>query len=149
MPFALGIPLLPVYGWVGATGGVPSSFGVLIPAAVLAGAALAVANARADEGRDRAAGTASVATRLGDQWSWRVNAGLLAVVVAAAAVTLLAGEAGTGALAAATAATGIIVAGLALGRSDDPGRRERAWELEAVGVALLAAAWLAGVPLTG
>ena len=28
-------------------------------------------------------------------------------------------------------------------------RRERAWELEAVGVGLLAAAWLAGVPLSG
>ena len=104
LPFAVGIPLLPVYGWVGAAGTVPSSFVVLIPVAVLAGAALAVANARADEARDRRAGTASVATALGDPWSWRLNAVLLGGVVLAAAVTLIAGESAPAALAAAAGA---------------------------------------------
>ena len=149
LPFAVGIPLLPVYGWVGAAGTVPSSFVVLIPAAVLAGTALAVANARADEARDRRAGTASVATALGDPWSWRLNAVLLGGVVLAAAVTLIAGESAPAALAAAAGATGVVAVGLGLGQSTDPGRRERAWEIQAVGVALLATAWLAGVPLTG
>ena len=46
LPFAVGIPLLPVYGWVGATGSPPGFFAVLVPMAVLAGAALAIANAR-------------------------------------------------------------------------------------------------------
>ena len=149
LPFAVGIPLLPVYGWVGATGGVPRSFAILIPVAVVAGAALAVANARADEARDRAAGTVSVATRLGARWSWRAEVALLAMVVGAAMVTLLAGGAGTIALVGAVLATGVIAVGLVLGRSNDPVDRERSWELQAVGVALLAAAWLAGVPLTG
>jgi len=149
LPFAVGIPLLPVYGWVGATGGLPRSFAVLIPVAVVAGAALAVANARADEVRDRVAGTVSVATRLGGRWSWWAEAGLLAVVVGAAAVTLLAGRPGIVGLVAAVIATGVIAVGLALGRADDPSRRERSWELEAVGVALLGVAWLAGVPLAG
>jgi hypothetical protein len=31
----------------------------------------------------------------------------------------------------------------------DSARRERAWELEAIGVAVLAAAWLASTPLGG
>ena len=149
LPFAVGIPLLPVYGWVGATGGMPRSFAILIPVAVVAGAALAVANARADEARDRAAGTASVATRLGGRWSWRVEAALLVVVVGAAVGTLVASGAGAAALVAAVVAAAAIVVGLAVGRADDATARERAWEVEAVGVALLAAAWLAGVPLAG
>jgi hypothetical protein len=41
----------------------------------------------------------------------------------------------------------IVAVGLVVGRSDDAGRRERAWELQAVGVAILAAAWLVGAPL--
>ncbi len=149
LPFAIGIPLLPVYGWVGATGGLPRAFAVLIPVAVVAGAALAVANARADEARDRAAATVSVATSLGGPRSWLVEAGLLTVVVLAAFVTLLVGGAGVIALGAAILAAGVIGVGLVLGRSDDPDRRERSWEIEAIGVALLAAAWLAGVPLAG
>lgn len=147
LPFAVGIPLLPVYGWLGATGGLPPSFVILVPVAVVAGAALAIANARADEDRDRAGGTVSVATRLGARWSWRVEAGLLGLVVGAAMVTLLAGGAGVVALGGAVVATGVIAVGLVLGRSGDPVGRERSWELLAVGVALLAAAWLAGVPL--
>jgi 4-hydroxybenzoate polyprenyltransferase len=147
LPFAVGIPLLPVYGWVGATGAVPASFGVLIPAAVIAGAALAVANARADEARDRASGTVSVATRLGSPWSWRVDAALSSVVVAVAIATLFSGGAGPVPLAAALVAAVIVAVGLVVGRSDDAGRRERAWELQAVGVAILAAAWLMGAPL--
>ena len=149
LPFAVGVPLLPVYGWVGATGSVPPSFAVLIPVAVAAGAALAVANARADVARDQAAGTASVATRLGDVWSWRVNAGLLLGVVVAALATMLSGAAGAAEVVTAGIAAAVLVVSLAIGRVADPGRRERAWELEALGLALLAVAWLTGLPLTG
>ena len=77
LPFAVGIPLLPVFGAVGATGSVPGSFAILVPMAVLAGAGLAVANARADLDVDAAAGTTSVATRLGPRWSWWVDLALL------------------------------------------------------------------------
>jgi len=149
LPFAVGIPLLPIYGWVGATGGVPPTFALLIPTAVVAGAALAVANARADEERDLAAGTVSVATRLGSPRSWQVEAALLAGVVGTAVSTLLSAGDIPAALVAALVAVAIITAGLVVGRSDDAGRRELAWELEAVGVALLAVAWLVGVPLAG
>ncbi len=86
---------------------------------------------------------------------WAVQAILLVAVVGVAWLTLVAGTAGQGAIgrqaaiAGALAATVVIAAGIALGRRGDPARRERAWELEAIGVGLLAAAWLAGVPLTG
>ena len=147
LPFAIGIPLLPVFGWLGTTGGLPASFAVLLPVAVIAGAALAVANARADAERDAAAGVDSVATRLGLERSWALHAGLLALVVALAIVTLVAGAAQPAALLAAVGAGLVIGFGVALGHRADSERRERAWELEAVGVALLAAAWLAGTTL--
>jgi 4-hydroxybenzoate polyprenyltransferase len=153
VPFAVGIPLLPAYGWLGTTGGLPASFAILLPTAVLAGAALAVSNALADVERDATAGTDSVATRLGAGKAWAAQAILLAGVVGAAWLTLAVGGGGQGAIggsvpiAGALGATVVIGTGIALGRRGDAARRERAWELEAIGVGLLAAAWLASVPL--
>jgi 4-hydroxybenzoate polyprenyltransferase len=153
LPFAVGIPLLPVYGWLGAAGDLPGAFAILLPAAVLAGAGLAISNALADVERDTAAGTESVATRLGTGRAWAVQATLLTVVIGAAWLTLAVGGPGGRAVGGAAAAVGALVAtvvigaGIALARHADPARRERAWELEAIGVGLLAAAWLAGVPL--
>jgi 4-hydroxybenzoate polyprenyltransferase len=149
VPFAVGIPLLPVFAWLGSTGTVPASFAILIPVAMVAGSALAIANARADLERDAAAGIASVAVRLGPGRSWAVAAGLLAFVVAAAIVTLVRGDAATGTILIAAGAGVLVGAGIALGRGGDSARRERAWQLQAVGVALLAAAWLAGIELAG
>ena len=80
----MGIPILPVYGWFGAAGELPDFFAALVPMAVLAGAALAIANARADLERDQAAGTVSVATRLGLDGSWRLHAVLWLATAAVA-----------------------------------------------------------------
>ena len=54
---------------------------------------------------------------------------------------------GTAALALVGAVFGVLVvsAGTWLGRDGDAPRRERAWEAQAVGIAILAAAWLAGM----
>ncbi len=149
VPFAVGIPLLPVFGWLGTAGTLPESFAVLLPVAVLAGAALAVANARADMERDTAAGIDSVAIRLGSAGAWGIHAALLAMVVVAALVTVIAAASTPWAIALVAGASGVVVVGVALGRVGDARRRERAWELEAVGVGLLAAAWLAAAPLGG
>ena len=89
LPFAAGIPLLPVFGWLGTTGRLPGVFAMLVPVAVVGGAALAIANARADAERDAAAGTDSVAVRLGPGRAWAVNAGLVTAVILAAVGTLL------------------------------------------------------------
>lgn len=147
VPFAVGIPLLPVFGWLGTVGTLPASFAVLMPVAVVAGTALAIANARADLERDAAAGVDSVAVRLGSDRAWTIEAALLAVVVGAAVVTLALTGAPTGALAVAIGAGVVVAIGIALGRSIDSARIERAWQLQAVGVGLLGAAWLAGMEL--
>lgn len=144
LPFALGIPLLPVYGWVGVGSALPSRFLVLLPLAIMAGAALAIANARADLDPDRRTGTDSVAMRLGPDRSWLVASGLLVVVVAAAIGWLAFIASPWPAMVGAVAAGGIMLVGMALGRSADRGHWRLAWEIEAIGLALLAAAWLGG-----
>jgi 4-hydroxybenzoate polyprenyltransferase len=147
LPFAVGIPILPVYGWLGGAGELPAFFAALVPMAVLAGAALSIANARADVERDQAVGTMSVATRLGLEGSWRLHA----VLWLGAAGVALGWLAFRGAeplrLVAFVAATGLIVAVVIWSRDRAPVGRERAWEFEAAGAALALLMWLiAAIP---
>jgi 4-hydroxybenzoate polyprenyltransferase len=145
LPFALGIPLLPVYAWLGAARSLPAEFAVLVPAAFLAGAALAIANALADLERDAAARAPSVAVALGRERAWLIHAVLhVAVVALAFASSLVAGRP-VGPLVGIGVAAFLIAVGVLAARSLDAGRRERGWELEAIGVAGMAVAWLAGL----
>jgi 4-hydroxybenzoate polyprenyltransferase/geranylgeranylglycerol-phosphate geranylgeranyltransferase len=142
LPFAVGIPLLPVFGWFGAAGTLPPWFLALVPTAAVAGAALAIANARADLERDRAAGIGSVAVHLGEPWSWRAHAVLWLIVVGVALGWLAAAGSGPAALVLVAGAAAPVAIGVAVGRAGEPARRERAWEIEAVGALVLAVAWL-------
>jgi 4-hydroxybenzoate polyprenyltransferase len=150
LPFALGIPLLPVYAWLGVAGHVPGMFLVLVPTAFVSGAGLAIANALADLERDRDAGVRSVAGRLGRAGAWTADAMLQGTVVAVALASLLGAGASPQILVGAAAATAVLLGGVRLSRLVSPGARERGWELQAIGTALLAAAWIAGVaPIAG
>ncbi len=145
LPFAIGVPLLPVFAWVGGASRLPPSLALLLPAAMAAGTAVAIANARADLERDVAAGRQSVATRLGSDRSWVVQAVVMVGVILVAGGSLWFRET-PGTIRLGTLIAGlVIVAGLALGRRGSPLRRQRSWEIQAVGVAALAAAWLAGL----
>ena len=150
LPFALGIPLLPVFAWLGATGRVPELFLVLVPTAFISGAGLAIANALADVERDAEAGVRSVARHMGPAGAWTAHAMLQATVVAVAGASLLGAGAGIPLLLAAAGSTVVLLAGVYLVRSASAASRERGWELEAVGTALLAAVWIAAVaPVAG
>jgi len=152
LPFAVGIPVLPVFGWVGATGGLDPMFTVLVPAAVAAGAALAISNSLVDVERDREAGASSVALALGEGTARAVEIALLAGIVAAAAGSVLAFGGGW----QAAALVGLLgclplLAVRVAGPADpealaDPGRRELAWRVQAIGLGLLAVAWIAAIP---
>ena len=142
LPFAVGIPILPVFGWVGATGGVHKAFGLLVPAAVAAGAALAIGNALVDVERDRAAGRTSVAARLGPTMASRVAAILLALVLIAALSSAAAVGASAPLLLGLLVAGGVPVAAAALAGGQVPSSRESAWRIEAVGLAVLAIGWV-------
>ena len=145
LPFAIGIPILPIYGWLGAVGSLPPLFIALTPTAVLAGAALAIANARADVERDLAAGTVSVATYLGLEGSWRLHAGLWSAAVAISLGWAVFHGVGPAHIATVLGAAGLIAAVVLWSRQRDPGGRERAWEFEAVATALALSVWLAAV----
>ena len=146
LPFAVGIPILPLYGWLGATGAVAPFFVVLLPVAALAGAGLSIANTRADMDRDRAAGTSSVALALGDRWSWIVGTGVLVLAFVLAVGWAISAGQGSAASVAVVAAGGVVVlVGLILGRATGAARRERGWQVQAVGVAVVAIGWVAGV----
>jgi 4-hydroxybenzoate polyprenyltransferase len=143
LPFAVGIPMLPVFAWLGVRGDLPEAFVVLIPAAVVAGAGLAVANAGADLERDEAAGRGSVAIRLGLERAWLVSAALLGGATVLAFGTLVVRQPPNVAWLAVAGAGAVVLIGVGLGRRGSAVRRERAWEVQAIGTALLAAAWLA------
>lgn len=153
VPFAVGLPLLPVYGWLGATGGLPVLFLALVPIAVLEGAALAVANAVVDLERDAAAGTGSVALHLGARRSSLAVLALQAAVATLAMLTAAVVGAPGGWLAATALAALVPIGGAALGARaavrPDPAARELAWEAQAVGAGLVAVAWLAAMSAAG
>ena len=142
LPFAIGIPILPVFGWLGANGTLPSIFVVLVPIAVAAGAALAIANALADVERDQAVGTASIATALGPRRAWAAQAVLIAVVIAAALASASTLGASAGGCLLVAVAGSLPIAGLVLGRGGGADRRERAWQIEAIGLATLGVTWI-------
>ena len=149
LPFAIAIPLFPTYGWLGAAGSLPAIWAVLLPTAVLAGTALALSNATVDVERDQAAGLESVAQRLGRGRAVRINLALLAAVWALATATLwLAGQLLPWGIAALIGGAVALAGWVALGEGD-PGTRERGWEAQAVGVAVLAVGWLAAMVSAG
>jgi 4-hydroxybenzoate polyprenyltransferase len=156
LPFAIGIPILPVYGWLGATGGVSHLFALIVPVAFVEGAALAIANASVDRERDREAGAASVATALGARKA--AGAGLVlqlavALVAVVAARTI---EIASPWLMASAIAAAALVAGAEMGRREGRSAgatavagRERAWQVQALAAGALAVCWLAGAVEAG
>ena len=145
LPFAVGIPILPVFGWYGAAGTLPGFFVVLVPMAILAGAGLAIANARVDVEDDTRAGVASVATALGPDRAWWINAALMA-----AATGLGIGFVGRASWAPPTVAaiavgTGLVAFGLSASRAGSVAARRRGWAAQAIGAAIAAVGWISGM----
>lgn len=144
LPFAIGLPLLPVFAWVGATGRIPTAFGLLVPLAIVAGAGVALLNGLADIDRDRAAGVATPAVRLGARKARWLSGALLGLVGVVALGSLAAVGAEPRAWLAATAGLALVAAGLVLAGSSSGARRERGWEAGAIGLGLVAAGWVLG-----
>jgi 4-hydroxybenzoate polyprenyltransferase len=149
LPFALGLPLLPVYAWLGATGDLPTAFLVLVPMAIVAGAALALANELADDERDRAGGVRTAVGALGRERAWRAGVLLHGLVAGVALASLIIAAAPALALGGADGSIALVMVGLVLGRSPKAATRERAWEAQAIGLGLLAIAWLGGLASRG
>ena len=149
VPFALGVGLLPVYAWLGVAGTLPPAFWGIVPLAFVAGTTLALANALADLERDLLAGAASVATALGRGRALVGSAftlGLLQLAVVTSSVVV-------GPLPASLAAelAGAALGWLGLRSAASPNERARrlGWEVQAVGVVVMGAGWLATLGSAG
>jgi 4-hydroxybenzoate polyprenyltransferase len=142
-PFAAGVGLLPVYAWWGAVGSVPPAFPGIVVLAFFAGVTLALANAYADLDRDRASATSSVATFLGRRPTLVANAGLLACVQIVAVATTGMAAGAVPLLWIEMAGCGLGWLGIALAGVSDDRAGPLAWEVQAVGMAVLGGAWLA------
>ena len=149
LPFAIGLPLLPIYAWVGATGAIPIALALVVPLGVPAGAAVALLNGLVDVERDRAANVMTPAIRLGPVRARRVAAVLLAFVVIGVAGSLAVIAPPPIAWAFVAVASGALVVGVALVGSESGGTRERGWETAAIGIGLLAAGWAVGFAARG
>lgn len=154
LPLSLALPLLPIHAWLGATTTIPDGLLALVPAGVLGGAGLALANGLADIERDMSAGRATIAVRLGARRAWLLQtlvlgtAAVLAALIAPAVPVGATGEA-LGILpilrvAGLWLAIAALVVGAGALRSSRAEVRERGWELEAIGVTGLGIGWLAG-----
>ena len=156
LPLALALPLVPVYGWLGATGVIPPGLVALLPAALLAGAGLAIGNGLVDLERDAPVGKATIAVRIGRDRAWAAHAGALAVAVAIAVLlapsassTVHAELLGAVRWAGVPMGAAVIALGAALLTGRGASLRERGWELEAIGTAALGLGWLAGLAVPG
>jgi 4-hydroxybenzoate polyprenyltransferase len=145
LPFAIGIPLLPVYGWLGATNSLARWFVALVPMAAVAGAALAIGNAGVDLERDRDAGMRTVATALGPERAWWSQLACWVVAGGMAVGSLVTIGADGVPLAIVIVGIAAVLIGSAMARDGSPARRERAWELQAIGAAFAGVAWLVAV----
>ncbi|HEX7490801.1 MAG TPA: UbiA family prenyltransferase [Candidatus Limnocylindrales bacterium] len=148
-PFAAGVGLLPVYAWWGARGSLPVALVAVAGVAVVAGAALALANAYADVEADTRAGIQSVATLLGPSRTLFVNGLLVAAVDAVAVTATLAVGAAPTVLLALAAGCALALGGLSLAAGKGDRWRPLLWEVQAAGFALAGGAWLAALVSAG
>lgn len=138
LAFALGLPLVPLYGWLGGAGTLPGPIAVLVAAAAPAGVGLAVANGRRDLAADRSSGRPNIALRLGRPASVVAGLGYL-VALGLLGGGLAAWGGGGGGLAVVALGIGVLGIGFALPPA------ARAWEVQAVGLAVVAVGWLVAV----
>jgi 4-hydroxybenzoate polyprenyltransferase len=142
--YALALPLVPAYAWLGARKQLPPRFRVLAPMAFLAGGVLAIGNATADVGPDDLAGRPTAAGRLEGRAATVIVAAGTAIVFTAAAATF--GRSGTARATRLGLAIGAAACGLGILSSTRPttSLRRLGWACQTLGFAALAAGWLAG-----
>ncbi len=144
LAFALALPLVPAFAWLGAVGSWPPRYPLLVALGLLAGLSLALANGLVDLEADRASGSRGIAVRLGRTRGLAVMAACGAVVVAIAALTALSGPGVSAASLVAIAAGAVFLAvGWVRSVGMSARARELGWEVQALGVGLLAVGWFA------
>ena len=146
--FAIALPLVPVYAWLGVGEGLPPQAATLFLLGALAGTELAIANGLVDAPGDGRLGGLGIAVRLGATKARAAMAVASLGVLGVAWVSI-----GTGAAAASPASLGtgvtalvigslVVVAGVAMSLRHAAAWSWRGWQAQGMGVAILALAWL-------
>jgi 4-hydroxybenzoate polyprenyltransferase len=149
VPFAVGLPMLPMFAWLAATGSPPPGLIALLALGGLAGVALTLANGLVDAETDEAGGARGLVVRLGRRRS-------LGALVAAQTILLVVVASGVLGGPADAVRVAVLVAGGALDVSGALGSAARrrllrrlGWEAQALGTVMLAIAWLAAATSFG
>jgi 4-hydroxybenzoate polyprenyltransferase len=146
MCFAVAFPLLLAWTWLAAAGTLPPGWPILLPLAALAGPALHLANSLVDVESDARAGRTSLATWLGPRSARVALAILMAIILVLTWATLASvGTSSSLALAVAVVATATTALGVGFSWQESRRAREAGWLLQAMGLAAVAAAWLATI----
>jgi 4-hydroxybenzoate polyprenyltransferase len=144
--FAAAFPLLLAWAWLAAAATLPPGWPFLLPLAALAGPTIHLANSMVDPDSDLRSGTITLATQLGPARSgWTLAASNAAIYVLAWVTLLSMPEVPALASAAAVAATVSAATGIGLSLQRSRRRREAGWLLQAIGLAMLAVAWITAV----
>jgi 4-hydroxybenzoate polyprenyltransferase len=144
LPFALALPLVPLFGY-GAAGRFPAVLWWAWPIGALAAVAVHLADSLPDVESDRAAGVHGLATRLGvRRAAVLVGAGYAAMLALAVGSGLAAGDRP---VVLGGAALSLVLAGaaLAVGARGRPSDRRAAYRLLLAAVIAVAVGWAAGV----
>jgi len=141
--FAVAFPILPIYAWYGAVGGLPPRWEVLLPVAALAGPALQLANGLIDLDTDQRAGLRTLAIRLGRRNALALMAVALLVIHVLAWVTVTVGAPDAVGLLAGVAGA-LALGGLVASANSETIVREIGWSAQSASIATLALSWLLG-----
>jgi 4-hydroxybenzoate polyprenyltransferase len=150
LSFSAGFILLPLFAWLGGAQVAPSFLGWIVALALPAGASVSLANGLVDLEGDARVGRRGPAVRLGRGATVRLLLALHLVIVAGAVLSLaLAGNVPAGAWLGLAAGAALEAAGWSMARAEPRGRRLLGWEVQALGLALLAGAWFLGMAFAG
>ena len=147
--FAAGVGLLPLYAWYGARGSVPAALPGVVLMAVVAGAAMALANAYADLESDRRSGIPSIAVALGARVTLLATGALQALVQVVAVATTVTIAGATPALLPEGGGCALAWLAFRFAAARDDRVRRLVWELQALGILVLGAAWLSVLSSAG
>jgi len=144
LPYAAGLPLLVVYAWLAGSGTLPPAMPSLVLLGFLAGLAIALANGLVDLEADVSTQGRGPATWLGRRRALAVLAVVDAAILFAVWTMLADGVDGYALIIAVLGSAAVTAGWIGSSRGMRPWR-ERGWEAQAVGIALLGTAWLIAV----
>jgi len=148
--FAVALPLVPVFAWLGAGAGLPPQVATLFLLGGLAGTELAIANGLVDAPGDGQLGARGIAIRLGPGPARATMAAAGIGVLAVAWLSLsgpggaVGSSQGSGAIVLGLLSGSVLLAaGVVMSLRQDATWAWRGWQVQAVGIAAVALVWLA------